>query len=222
MVWMGLYDSAFATLAVMANVDGIVVGDSVGPNALGLESTEDVTLDHMVHHASAVRRGAPTTPIIVDLPIRTQRLEAEQAVVGALRLWREGKADAIKLEGSGPDVMILSAALAGVGVTVCAHLVRDEAAMERHVEAAKALKGVRVCAAVLQGFSPEESEILKRECGVPTLGVEQRANCDGVVMNAYRALGILPPKDSQGDSHEPAALPADILRRRVEALRRVD
>lgn len=72
MIWLGLYDSAFAALAVMANADGLVVGDSVGPNALGLESTDDVTLDHMVHHASAVRRGAPDTPIIVDLPVQTR------------------------------------------------------------------------------------------------------------------------------------------------------
>jgi 3-methyl-2-oxobutanoate hydroxymethyltransferase len=222
MVWVGLYDSAFAALAVIANADGLVVGDSVGPNALGLESTEQVTLDHMVHHASAVRRGAPTTPIIVDLPIQTQRLASEHAVAGALRLWREAKADAIKLEGSEPEVTSLSAALVNAGVTVCAHLVREQTSIERHVEAARALKDARVCAAVLQGFSLDESETLRQAFGVPTIGVEQRANCDGVVMNAYRALGILPRQHSLSPRSEQGSLPGDTLRRAIEALRRAE
>jgi 3-methyl-2-oxobutanoate hydroxymethyltransferase len=222
MVWLGLYDSAFAALAVVAKADGLVVGDSVGPNALGLESMEQVTLDHMVHHASAVRRGAPTTPIIVDLPIRTQRLAPEQAVTGALHLWRETKADAIKLEGSEPEVTTLSLALASASVTVCAHLVRDQSPMELHIEAARAMGQARVCAAVLQGFSSDESAILRRESGVPTIGVEQRASCDGVVINAYRALGILPHRPSRGPRAEPGALPADTLRQAVEALRRAE
>jgi 3-methyl-2-oxobutanoate hydroxymethyltransferase len=220
MVFVGLYDSAFAALAVMANADGLIVGDSVGPNALGLESTEQVTLDHMVHHASAVRRGAPTTPIIVDLPIRTQRQPPEQAVADSLHLWRAVKIDAIKLEGSEPEVTTLSAALANAGITVCAHLVREQTSMEGHIEAARAMKGARVCAAVLQGFSLGESEGLRSACGVPTIGVEQRGNCDGVVMNAYRALGILPQRDSQSRSHAPGSYIADALSRAVEALRR--
>jgi 3-methyl-2-oxobutanoate hydroxymethyltransferase len=220
MVWLGLYDSAFAALAVIAKADGLIVGDSVGPNALGLESTEQVTLDHMVHHASAVRRGAPTTPIIADLPIQTQRLASEHAVTGALRLWRETRVDAIKLEGSEPEVTSLSAALVNAGVMVCAHLVREQTSIERHMDAARALKAARVCAAVLQGFSLDESEALRRAFGVPTIGVEQRADCDGVVMNAYRALGILPRQRSLSPRDEPGSLPGDTLRRAVEALRR--
>jgi 3-methyl-2-oxobutanoate hydroxymethyltransferase len=219
MVWIGLYDSAFAALAVGAKADGLVVGDSVGPNALGLDSMEQVTLDHMVHHASAVRRGAPTTPIIADLPIRTQRLEPAHAVAGAVRLWRESRADAIKLEGSEAEVTALSAALASAGVTVCAHLVRAQSPMELHVEAARSMQGARVCAVVLQGFSPEESAALRREAGVPTIGVEQPGNCDGVVLNAYRALGILPPRDGVGSPSGPRSLPAETLRHAVETLR---
>ena len=191
MVWLGLYDSAFAAVAVVANADGIVVGDSVGPNALGLDSTDDVTLDHMLHHASAVRRGAPSMPMIVDLPMPTQRLAPEYALPAALRLSRESRADAVKLEGSDSDAATLSVALRGAGVTVCAHLVRRQASMERHMEAALAYRGAGVCAAVVQGFSAEESDALRGGFGVPTIGVEQRNGCDGVVMNAYRALGLL-------------------------------
>jgi len=219
MIWLGLYDSAFAALAVRANADGIVVGDSVGPNALGLESMDDVTLDHMVHHASAVRRGAPDTPIIVDLPMRTQRLALEHALSGALHLWRESRADAIKLEGSDPAVVALSAALRGAGVTVCAHLVRAQESMERHVEAAVALRGAGVSAAVVQGFSPEESDALQRVVGVPTIGVEQRDGCDGVVMNAYRALGLLARKDASSSSHDRASGPMETLRQAVDTQR---
>jgi 3-methyl-2-oxobutanoate hydroxymethyltransferase len=222
MVWVGLYDSAFAALAVGAHADGLVVGDSVGPNALGLEGMEHVTLDHMVHHGAAVRRGAPTTPMIVDLPIQTQRLAPQDALSGAVRLWRETKADAIKLEGSEPEVTSLSAALAGAGVTVCAHLVREQTSIEEHMEAARALKDARVCAAVLQGFAPDESEALRRASGVPTIGVEQRANCDGVVINAYRTLGILPHRHAPSPRSEPGSLPGDALRQAVEALRRAE
>lgn len=219
MIWLGLYDSAFAALAVMANADGIVVGDSVGPNALGLESTDDVTLGHMVHHASAVRRGAPDTPIMVDLPIQTQRLALEHALPAALQLWRASRADAIKLEGWDPDVTILSAALRGAGVTVCAHLVRKQASMERHMEAAAALHGAGVSAAVVQGFSPEESNALRDVFGVPTIGVEQRHGCDGVVLNAYRALGLLATRDSPQAGRDSTSGPMQTLRQAVEAQR---
>jgi 3-methyl-2-oxobutanoate hydroxymethyltransferase len=219
MIWVGLYDSAFAALAVMANADGLVVGDSVGPNALGLASMDDVTLEHMVHHASAVRRGAPKTPLIVDLPIRTQRLVPEQAVAAALHLWRESSADAIKLEGSDPDVTILTAALRAAGVTVCAHVVRVEAPMERHMQAAMALRDAGVCAAVVQGFSPEESHALREVFRVPTIGVEQRNGCDGVVMNAYRALDILAKKESPMSGHRQTSGPMETLRHAVEAQR---
>jgi 3-methyl-2-oxobutanoate hydroxymethyltransferase len=220
MVWVGLYDSAFAALAVLANADGLVVGDSVGPNALGLSSMDDVTLDHMVHHASAVRRGAPDTPILVDLPMQTQRLPVEQALPAALHLWRASGADAIKLEGSDPDVTTLSAALRGAGVTVCAHLVRAQGPMETHMAAAAALRGAGVIAAVVQGFAPEESDVLRGVLGVPTLGVEQRNGCDGVVLNAYRALGILAGKDSPSAAHGGTSGPAETLRQLVEAQRR--
>jgi 3-methyl-2-oxobutanoate hydroxymethyltransferase len=220
MIWLGLYDSAFAALAVAANADGIVVGDSVGPNALGLASTDDVTLDHMVHHASAVRRGAPDTPVIADLPMQTQRLAPEHALPAALHLWRASMADAIKLEGWDPDVTVLSAALREAGVTVCAHLVRAQASMERHMEAAAALRGAGVSASVVQGFSPEESDALRQVFGVPTLGVEQRNGCDGVVMNAYRALGILAKRDAPSAGHARTAGPMETLRDAVDAQRR--
>jgi 3-methyl-2-oxobutanoate hydroxymethyltransferase len=219
MIWLGLYDSAFAALAVEANVDGLVVGDSVGPNALGLEGTDDVTIDHMVHHASAVRRGAPEMPIIVDLPMQTQRLPLRHALPAALHLWRESKADAIKLEGSDPEVTTLSVALRGAGVTVCAHLVRPQGSMEWHTDAAVALRGAGVSAAVLQGFSPDESVALRGAFGVPTIGVEQRNGCDGVVRNAYRALGILAKQDSPRSGHDRASGPAETLRRAVEECR---
>jgi 3-methyl-2-oxobutanoate hydroxymethyltransferase len=219
MIWLGLYDSAFAALAVMANADGLVVGDSVGPNALGLGGTDDVTLDHMVHHASAVRRGAPNAPIIVDLPMQTQRLAPEHALPAALHLWGASRADAIKLEGSDADVAILSAALRRAGVAVCAHLVRAQTSMERHLEAAAALAGAGVIAAVVQGFSPEESDALRRPLGVPTIGVEQRNGCDGVVLNAYRALGLLAKSGSPNPGPAWTSGPMETLRRAVEAQR---
>jgi ketopantoate hydroxymethyltransferase len=91
--------------------------------------------------------------------------------------------------------------------------------MERHMEAAAALRGAGVSAAVVQGFSPEESDALRRAFGVPTIGVEQRNGCDGVVLNAYRALGILAKKDSPVSGHAWTSGPMEMLRQAVEAQR---
>lgn len=219
MIWLGLYDSAFAALAIRANADGLVVGDSVGPNALGLDGTDDVTLDHMLHHASAVRRGAPGMPIIVDLPMQTQRLPLEHALPAALHLWRTSRADAIKLEGSDDDVVNLCAALRGAGVTACGHLVRVQAPLAQHMNAAVALRASGVCAAVLQGFAPEESGALRGVLGVPTIGVERRNGCDGVVINAYRALGLLARTDSPKSEQGATSGPVETLRHAIDAQR---
>jgi ketopantoate hydroxymethyltransferase len=137
-----------------------------------------------------------------------------------LHLWRESGADAIKLEGSDPEVTVLSAALREAGVAVCAHLVRSQAPMERHMEAAAALRGAGVIAAVVQGFSPEESDALRRVGGVPTIGVERRNGCDGVVMNAYRALGLLAKQAAPSPGPAWASGPTEMLRQAVERCRR--
>jgi ketopantoate hydroxymethyltransferase len=102
---------------------------------------------------------------------------------------------------------------------VCAHLVRAQASMERHLEAAAALRDAGVIAAVVQGFSPEESDALRRVLGVPTIGVEQRNGCDGVVVNAYRALGILAKQDSPSSGRDGISGPMETLRHAVEAQR---
>jgi ketopantoate hydroxymethyltransferase len=91
--------------------------------------------------------------------------------------------------------------------------------MERHLGAAAALRSAGVIAAVAQGFSPEESDALRRVVGVPTIGVEQRNGCDGVVMNAYRALGILAKKDSPSAGDDWTSGPMEMLRDAVEAQR---
>ncbi|HEY2026694.1 MAG TPA: hypothetical protein VGG78_06765, partial [Gemmatimonadaceae bacterium] len=118
-----------------------------------------------------------------------------------------------------PDVAILSAALRQAGVSVCAHLVRAQASMDQHVSAATALGDAGVSVAVLQGFSSEESDALRPVFAVPTLGVEQRNGCDGVVLNAYRALGILPTTGSPSSGPDWTSRPAEILCRMVEGQR---
>jgi hypothetical protein len=89
------------------------------------------------------------------------------------------------------------------------------------MEAAASLRGAGVIAAVVQGFSPEESAALRRVFGVPAIGVEQRNGCDGVVMNAYRALGILAMDDSSSSGRDRTTGVMETLRQAVETQRRL-
>ena len=99
LVMVTAYDAPTARFAVDAGVDLILVGDSVGTTLLGYDSTVPVTIEDIIHHARAVRRGAPDAHIVADLPFMTYQVSDEQAIANAGRLLKEGGADAVKLEG---------------------------------------------------------------------------------------------------------------------------
>lgn len=111
------YDAPTARIEVEAGVDAILVGDSVGVNMLGYAHEREVTLADMAHHIAAVRRGAPDTYLIGDLPCATYDTPA-QALASA-RVLRDAGADCVKFEGAQPDVV---AALSAAGFDVCGHL----------------------------------------------------------------------------------------------------
>src|SRR5699024_4654097 len=100
----------------------ILVGDSLGMVVLGYESTTKVTLDDMIHHGKAVKRGAPNTFITVDMPFMSYHSSIEQSINNATKLFQESEAQAIKIEGRTKDTVTLIEQLTAGGIPVMGHL----------------------------------------------------------------------------------------------------
>ena len=115
------YDFPEAKLAEQAGVDMILVGDSLGMVVLGYESTVPVTLQDMIHHTKAVKRGAKDTFVVTDLPFMTYHVSKEEAMKAAGALMQEGGAHAVKVEGGG-EVIETIKALTAAGVPIMGHL----------------------------------------------------------------------------------------------------
>ncbi|RTH01096.1 3-methyl-2-oxobutanoate hydroxymethyltransferase [Thermus scotoductus] len=148
LVYLTAYDYPTARLAERAGVDAILVGDSLGMVVLGYSSTVPVTLEEMLHHTKAARRGAPDTFLVADLPYLSYAT-LDRALFAAERLLKEGGADAVKLEG-GEEVAEIVFGLSRAGVPVLGHVGLTP-------QTASQLGGYR-----LQGRHPEEAErILK-------------------------------------------------------------
>ncbi len=207
-VVMTAYDMLFASLLHEAGVDIILVGDSLGQVVLGYGSTIPVTLDQMIHHGSAVRRGAPDAFVVVDLPFMSYQVGTEDALRSAGRVMKETGAEAVKLEGGGLKACETVKALVSAGIPVMGHLGLTP-------QSVHALGGYRV-----QGRSQEEAARLRREARsleeagafaivlellptglageisagltIPTIGIGAGPGCDGQVLVLYDALGLNP------------------------------
>ncbi|MEE3392114.1 MAG: 3-methyl-2-oxobutanoate hydroxymethyltransferase [Lachnospiraceae bacterium] len=115
------YDYSTAKLEEEAGIDSILVGDSLGNVVLGYPDTVSVTMEDMIHHSHAVAAGAPNTLVICDMPFMSYQTSVYDAVVNAGRLMKEGRANAVKLEG-GKSVCPAIKAMVESGIPVCAHL----------------------------------------------------------------------------------------------------
>ncbi|KUO49187.1 MAG: 3-methyl-2-oxobutanoate hydroxymethyltransferase [Desulfitibacter sp. BRH_c19] len=121
-IYLTAYDYLTAKMMEKAEVDMILVGDSLGMACLGYETTHPVTIEDMIHHCKAVRRGAPNTFIIGDLPFMAYQVSDEQAVENAGRLIKESGVDAVKAEGGGPRTLSRIKAINEAGILVMGHL----------------------------------------------------------------------------------------------------
>ncbi|CAB1128281.1 3-methyl-2-oxobutanoate hydroxymethyltransferase [Candidatus Hydrogenisulfobacillus filiaventi] len=203
-VWVTAYDVSQARLAEGAGVDVILVGDSLGMTTLGFASTLPVTLDMMVHHARAVRRGAPATFLAVDLPFLTYP-DPAAALAAAGRLLQEAGADAVKLEG-GRRVAPVVERLVAEGIPVVGHIgltpqqvqvmggykVQGRAAEAALglVEDARALEAAGIFALVLEGIPDRVAGFITRQVGIPTIGIGAGAAVDGQVLVWHDLLGL--------------------------------
>lgn len=203
--WMVLYDSCMASYAEEAGMDMILVGDSMGMIIYGWEGTVPVTMDMSIAHCQGVRRGAPNTYLIGDMPFGAYHASTEDAVRNAVRFIKEGGVDAIKLEG-GVAVADKIRAISQAGIVVFGHIgltPQSSAAMGgfkvqgKDAETAKAIiddavavwkAGARVV--LLEGVPEEVCAFIHRILPVPVYGIGAGIECDGQVLLAADALGV--------------------------------
>lgn len=199
------YDAQMAGMIAEGGIDMMLVGDSLGMVVLGYDSTVPVTMDDIVHHASAVRRGAPDGFVVGDMPFGSYQTGVRDALGNAIRLVKEAGCDAVKLEG-GREVCEEVAAMVKAGVSVMGHLgLTPQTASQlggykvqgKDLESAKAmladalaLQEAGVFSIVLECVPTELASILSRKLTVPTIGIGAGGGCDGQVLVINDMLGM--------------------------------
>lgn len=191
------YDYPSARLAEEAAIDMIIVGDSLGNVVLGYDSTLPVTIDDMVYHSRAVRRGAPNTFIVTDMPFMTYHSTVAETLNGVRRLMQEGHATAVKMEG-GAEIAPMVDACVKAGVPVLGHIgltpqsvhqiggyriqgkTLEEA--QRLLEDAFALERAGAFGVVLELVTDEVAAYISERLEIPTIGIGAGAKCDGQVL----------------------------------------
>jgi 3-methyl-2-oxobutanoate hydroxymethyltransferase len=203
LVMVTAYDYPQARSADAAGVDMVLVGDSVAMVVLGHADTLSVTMDEMLHHVKAVRRGLSRALLIADMPYGSFHLGPEQAVANALRFIKEGGASAVKIEGARIDII---EALVAAEVPVQAHLgltpqsvhkfggfkVQGRGAEARAalLEAARAVEVAGAFSVVLECIPSELAREVTDLLEIPTIGIGAGPACDGQVLVYHDLLGI--------------------------------
>ncbi len=202
---VSVYDFPFARLAEEAGIDILLVGDSLGMVIQGHDSTVPVSLDDIVYHAKAVRRGASRTHVVADLPFLTYHIDTGRAIENAGRLLQEGGADSVKLEG-GQEVAERVAAIVRAGIPVMGHIGltpqsagalggfkvqgRDVASARKILADARAIADAGAYAMVVEVIPAELGGMITASVPIPTIGIGAGAACDGQVLVAHDMLGL--------------------------------
>lgn len=200
------YDFLMSRILDEEEVDLILVGDSLAQVVLGYESTLPVSLDEMIHHAGAVRRGAPTTFLAVDLPFMSFQVSAERALENAGRVMKETGAEAVKLEGGDVTACAVVSRIVTAGIPVLGHLGltpqavhriggyrvqgRGAEAAERLFEEAHALQEAGCFALVLELVPTDLAARVTKSLDIPTIGIGAGPGTDGQVLVLYDMLGL--------------------------------
>ena len=198
------YDYSTAKIMDEVGIDTILVGDSLGMVMLGYEDTLSVTMEDMIHHTKAVTRGAKNAFVVGDMPFMSYQTSVYDAVVNAGRLMKEGRANAVKLEG-GVSVAPQIKAIVEAGIPVVAHIGltpqavnalggfkvqgKDEEAAKKLIEDAYAVQEAGACAVVLECVPAALAELISKKLEIPTIGIGAGAGCDGQVLVYQDMLG---------------------------------
>ena len=206
LVVMTAYDALFGRLVDESGVDAILVGDSVGTAIMGYPSTLPVTLEQMLYHTSAVRRGVKRALVIIDMPFLSYQASIESAVLNCGRAIQETGVGAVKVEGGHPEMLETVHALVRTGIPVMAHIGftpqsvntiggprvqgREAVDAERLITEAKGLEQAGAFAIVLELVPASVSERITAAIGIPTIGIGAGAKCDGQVLVLPDLLGL--------------------------------
>src|SRR5438876_5573066 len=199
------YDYPTARLLDEAGVDVILVGDSVGMVALGYESTLPVTLEDILHHTRAVRRGTRRALLVADMPFGSYHTDTAESLRNAVRFVKEAGAEAVKVEG-GERRLELIARLTEAEIPVMGHVGltpqslhamggfkvqgKTPDAAEQLVRDARAVEAAGAFAIVLEGIPRELAALITRELRVPTIGIGAGPECDGQILVINDLLGL--------------------------------
>ena len=203
--WITAYDYPTAMFAEQADMDMLLVGDSLGMCVYGYEGTVPVTMDQCIGHCEAVRRAAPNTFIVGDMPFLSYQVSIEEAVLNAGRFHKEAGVDAIKLEG-GIRVCPQIQAITDGGMLVIGHIGLTpqssgqlggfkaqgrtaDTAMEL-IEDARAIEEAGAFALLVEAVPPEVCDIIRKELTIPVYSIGAGLEADGQLMICSDVLGI--------------------------------
>ncbi|MBW2467529.1 MAG: 3-methyl-2-oxobutanoate hydroxymethyltransferase [Deltaproteobacteria bacterium] len=199
------YDASFAALIDAANIEMILVGDSLGNVLLGYDSTVPVTMEEMLHHCKAVRRGINQAFLVGDMPFMSYQVSEQEAIRNGGRFLKEAGCDAIKLEG-GTEVCDTVRAIVRAGIPVMGHIGltpqtasqlggykvqgRDADSARKLLQSARDLETAGAFSLVLECIPTQLSEVITSAVSIPTIGIGAGKYCDGQVLVTHDMVGM--------------------------------
>jgi 3-methyl-2-oxobutanoate hydroxymethyltransferase len=199
------YDYPMAQMEEKAGIDIVLVGDSIGMTIFGYDSTLPVTMDIMISHAAAVRRGTPNVFLIGDMPYMSYQVSVEEAIRNAGRFMAECGCDAVKLEG-GREVLDVVKAIVKATIPVMGHLGltpqsiamlggfkaqgRDARTALRIIEDAQALEEAGISLLLLEALPPEVAKVITGRARIPVIGIGAGPYVDGQCLIVHDLLGM--------------------------------
>ncbi|MGE4400351.1 MAG: 3-methyl-2-oxobutanoate hydroxymethyltransferase [Desulfobulbus sp.] len=199
------YDYPWAKVADTAGIDVVLVGDSLGMVVLGYTDTVSVTMEEMIHHTKAVVRGVERALVITDMPFGSYNSSIPAAINNANRILKEGRADAVKLEG-GVSMAGTVAAIVNAGIPVQGHIGltpqtatglggfkvqgKSAQAAKQLLDDAKALEDAGCFSIVLEAIPAPLAERITQAISIPTIGIGAGPNCDGQVLVIHDLVGL--------------------------------
>jgi len=199
------YDYSAARLVDEAGIDMVLVGDSLAQTMLGYENTLSVTMDEMLHHVKAVRRGVKNALLIADMPYGSYQLDSKTAVANAARFVKEGGAEVVKIEG-GEKRADLIRQIIDAEIPVAGHIGltpqsvnvmggykvqgKSLAGIEQLMRDAVALDHAGVACLFVEGIPREVAAMITAEVGAPTIGIGAGPECDGQVLVFHDILNL--------------------------------
>ena len=199
------YDASLAGLLDSVGIEMVLVGDSLGNVLLGYDSTIPVTMDEMLHHCRAVRRGVKRAILVGDMPFLSYQISETEAIANAGRFLKEAGCDAVKLEG-GSEMCDKVKAIVRAGIPVMGHIGltpqtasqlggykvqgKDAESARRLLQSARDLEVAGIFSIVLECIPTQLAEVITGKISIPTIGIGAGRQCDGQVLVTHDMVGM--------------------------------